>query len=119
MAVDSPARPAPAAPTGRHAVDGAQPAWWRLAKRIVGYLVLTAFALVFLYPFVLSLASTIKSRAEVAAHPVVPWPQEFTERAWSFVLLHSDFPRWLLNSVIVTVSTVILALVVRWRISAR
>src|SRR6476660_6523224 len=111
MALDTPARRATGAPTPAEPLaDRDQPAWWRLTKRTIGYLVLSAAALVVIYPFLLSLASTVKSRAEVASSPVVPWPREFTERAWDFVLLHSDFPRWLVNSVIVTVAATLLRL---------
>jgi multiple sugar transport system permease protein len=83
---------------------------WRTGKRVLGYAVLLVSALVFVYPFLLSLAGTLKSRAEIAAHPVLPWPLELTTRAWQFVLLHSDFPRWTLNSIIVTVAATLLRL---------
>ncbi|WP_432839637.1 carbohydrate ABC transporter permease [Dactylosporangium sp. CA-092794] len=66
-------------------------------------LLLTVFAVIFIYPFVLSLATSFKSRPEVAAHPVVPWPRHPDLRAWSDVLLHSDFPLWTFNSILVTV----------------
>lgn len=80
------------------------------ARRFLGYTVLTAFAFVFLYPFILSLASTFKSRAEVAANPVLPWPLDPTSRAWENILVHSDFPLWTLNSVLVTVLATLLRL---------
>lgn len=79
-------------------------------SRLVAYLLLALFALGFLYPFLLSLATSVKSRAEVAAHPVEPWPLHWTSRAWDFVILHSDFPRWLVNSVVVTVAATLLRL---------
>lgn len=80
------------------------------ARRVTGYLVLIAFALIFLYPFVLSAATTFKSRAEVAAHPVLPWPLAPDSRAWENLLVHSDFPLWTLNSVAVTVAATLLRL---------
>jgi multiple sugar transport system permease protein len=83
---------------------------WRIGGRVLGYAGLLVSALVFLYPFLLSLAGTLKSRAEIASHPVLPWPLELTTRAWQFVLLHSDFPRWTLNSIIVTVAATLLRL---------
>jgi multiple sugar transport system permease protein len=79
-------------------------------RKATGYLVLTAFALMFLYPFVLSMASTFKSRAEVVAHPVLPWPLDPSSRAWENVLLHSDFPMWTVNSILVTVLATLLRL---------
>ncbi|GAA2366496.1 carbohydrate ABC transporter permease [Dactylosporangium salmoneum] len=66
-------------------------------------LLLTVFAVVFIYPFLLSLATSFKSRAETAAHPVQPWPSQPDLRAWTDVLLHSDFPLWTFNSILVTV----------------
>ena len=73
-----------------------------LARRTVGYLVLTLFGLIFLFPFVLSFATTFKSRAEVGTHPTLPWPLEPTTRAWSEIFIHSDFPLWTFNSILVT-----------------
>jgi multiple sugar transport system permease protein len=72
-------------------------------RRLLGYLALSLFALVFLYPFVLSAATSFKSRPDVATNPVLPWPVEASTRAWEQVFLHSDFPLWTLNSVVVTV----------------
>jgi multiple sugar transport system permease protein len=72
-------------------------------RRALRYAVLTFFAVVFLYPFVLSLATSFKSRPEVASSPVAPWPHEFSVRAWTDVFLHSDFPLWTFNSLLVTV----------------
>src|SRR5688572_701480 len=72
-------------------------------RKALRYLVLALFALVFLYPFVLSLATSFKSRPEVSEHPVGLWPRDITLRAWENVFLHSDFPLWTFNSVLVTV----------------
>jgi multiple sugar transport system permease protein len=72
-------------------------------RRAVRYAVLTFFAVVFLYPFVLSAATSFKTRPDVAADPVAPWPHEFSIRAWTDVFLHSDFPLWTFNSLLVTV----------------
>ena len=71
---------------------------------------LVFFALVFLYPFILSFATTWKSRAEVAAHPVLPWPLDPSSRAWENILVHSEFPLWTLNSITVTVLATLLRL---------
>jgi len=79
-------------------------------RKITGYLVLTCFALIFLYPFLLSLATTFKPRAEVAVHPVLPWPLDPSSRAWENVLVHSDFPLWTINSIVVTVAATLLRL---------
>ena len=77
-------------------------------KRIGLYLLLTVAAVAFIYPFILSLATSFKPRDEVAAHPVLPWPLNPEWRAWEYVLFGSDFPVWLANSVIVTVAVTLL-----------
>jgi multiple sugar transport system permease protein len=41
-----------------------------LVRRIGAYTVLTLFAVVFVFPFLLSVATSFKSRPDVAAHPV-------------------------------------------------
>lgn len=81
-----------------------------MTRRLTRYTILVFFALVFLYPFVLSFATSWKSRAEVAAHPVLPWPLAPSSRAWENILVHSDFPLWTINSVTVTVLATLLRL---------
>ena len=76
---------------------------WSCMRKAVRYGFLGLFALVFLYPFLLSLATSFKSRPDAAANAISPWPEHFDTRAWSDVLLHSDFPLWTFNSVLVTV----------------
>ncbi|MET7392495.1 carbohydrate ABC transporter permease [Dactylosporangium sp. NPDC005572] len=72
-------------------------------RRALRYGILIFFAVIFIYPFVLSFATSFKSRPEVASDPVTPWPRAFDTRAWADVLLHSDFPLWTFNSILVTV----------------
>jgi multiple sugar transport system permease protein len=74
-----------------------------LLRRALRYALLIAFAVMFIYPFVLSLATSFKSRPEVAAHASSPWPRAVDLRAWTDVLVHSDFPLWTFNSLLVTV----------------
>jgi len=72
-------------------------------RRSAAYIFLLIFAAIFIYPFLLSAATSFKTRPDVAANGATPWPKEFSTRAWSDVFLHSDFPLWTLNSVLVTV----------------
>lgn len=70
----------------------------------VGSVVLLVFALIFLYPFVIQIASSFKTEADAAANPLSPVPHPFSI-AVSFAKLFNgstDFPLWTLNSVIVT-----------------
>jgi multiple sugar transport system permease protein len=82
----------------------------RKVRRAAGYLLLGLAAVGFVYPFVLSLASTFKSRADLATSAVLPWPSEPTVRAWELVFLRSDFPTWLFNSTLITVVATLLRL---------
>jgi multiple sugar transport system permease protein len=72
-------------------------------RKALRYGLLIFFAVIFIYPFVLSLGTSFKSRPEVASSPVAPWPRSFDTRAWVDVLVHSDFPLWTFNSILVTV----------------
>jgi multiple sugar transport system permease protein len=96
---EAPARPTP--PRGRMDERG-QPRWYRAGKRILGYGVLAFFAAMFITPFVMALANSLKSRAEVAASPLSLIPSEPTLRAYE-LMAQTDVPRWTLNSIIVTV----------------
>jgi multiple sugar transport system permease protein len=72
---------------------------------VVGMAVLVVFALVFLYPFVIQIASSFKSEADAAADPLSPIPHPATI-ANSFAKLFNgttDFPLWTVNSLVVTV----------------
>ena len=74
----------------------------RVASRIVGYSILTFFALVFLYPFVIQLASTFKTEPDAASRPLAPVPDPFTTSSFLRMFEGTDFPRWLANSFLVT-----------------
>jgi len=74
----------------------------RAATRIVGYAALAFFSLVFIYPFVIQLASSFKSEPDAAANPLSPTPDPFTTDSFIRIFDGTDFPRWLVNSVLVT-----------------
>jgi multiple sugar transport system permease protein len=82
------------------------------AKRFTGYLVLTCCALIFIYPFILAIATSFKPRPEVTNHPVLPFPLEPDSRAWDLVFGHSNFLLWTANSVFVTVVATLLRLLI-------
>lgn len=83
--------------------ESRQPQAWRITKRVVGYTFLLFFALLFLMPFVLSIATSFKPRPEVFQAPLSLIPMEPTMRVYEtlFTSRQVQFPRWLLNSVIV------------------
>lgn len=72
-------------------------------RRLLGYAVLLFFAFLYLMPFLLAISASFKTRAETAAAPLALIPGEPTLTAWQ-VVASSAFPRWLMNSVITTVS---------------
>ncbi len=73
------------------------------SRAIVLHLVLALLALLYIYPFLISIATSFKTDAEAVANPLSLWPQTFTTAAYERLFLRSDFPLWFRNSVIVTV----------------
>lgn len=75
----------------------------RIATTSVLYAVLVALAVVYIYPFLIQLATSVKTDPDAVAHPLALVPQTFTTEAYAQLFLNSDFPVWFTNSVIVTV----------------
>jgi len=74
----------------------------RVGGLLAGYAVLLLFALLFLYPFVIQLASSFKTEPNAAADPLSPVPDPFSSTSFLRIFQGTDFPRWMLNSVLVT-----------------
>ncbi|GLW34935.1 carbohydrate ABC transporter permease [Actinoplanes regularis] len=74
-----------------------------MRRKAAGYAVLVLFALIFLYPFVIQIANSLKTEADAAAHPLSPIPHPFTAASFEKILHGTDFPLWLANSVLMTV----------------
>jgi multiple sugar transport system permease protein len=74
-----------------------------LVSTFVGYAILVFFSLVFLYPFVLTIANSFKSDPDAAANPLSPVPDPVTTAGLERIFIGTDFPLWLGNSVLVTV----------------
>jgi multiple sugar transport system permease protein len=74
-----------------------------IKKAWLGYAVLVLVAALYIYPFLIQLATAFKTDADATANPLLPWPQR-----WSFgvfkTLAEQDFPRWAANSVFVSVT---------------
>lgn len=71
--------------------------------QITLYGLLTVMALIYIYPFLVQVATSFKSDPDAASDPVSLVPQAFTWQAYERLFLHSDFSVWFLNSSIVTV----------------
>ncbi|GAA3650434.1 carbohydrate ABC transporter permease [Microbacterium marinilacus] len=74
-----------------------------IARQALLYAVLVTLALVYIYPFLVQLATSVKSDAEAASSPVSLIPATFTWAAYERLFLYSDFPVWFANSAVVTV----------------
>ena len=76
-----------------------RPLW----SRIGGYVVLGFFAVVFIYPFVIQVTNSFKSEADATTNPLSPVPHPFDSTSFVHIFEGTNFPLWLLNSVLVTV----------------
>ncbi|MBZ2195670.1 carbohydrate ABC transporter permease [Occultella gossypii] len=82
------------------------PAWLRRSRSgtAVALTVLVILAVAYLYPFAISLATSLKSDAEAATDPLSLIPATPSTAAYTELLRNSDFPLWVRNSVIVTLA---------------
>lgn len=73
--------------------------WWQFAT----YVLLIFLAMIYIYPFLVQVATSFKTNAEAASNPTALIPQTFTTAAYERLFIHSNFPRWFQNSVVVAV----------------
>lgn len=71
--------------------------------RVVLHLVLIGLALIYIFPFLINIATSFKTESEATANPLALIPQTATTAAYTRLFGASDFPLWMRNSVIVTV----------------
>lgn len=74
-----------------------------LAAQSVLYAILIALAIIYIFPFLVQVATSFKSEVEAAINPVSLVPQVWTTAAYKELFAHSDFPIWFKNSAIVTI----------------
>jgi multiple sugar transport system permease protein len=75
----------------------------RAATRIAGYAVLAFFAVIFIYPFIIQLANSLKTEHDAATDPLSPVPSPLSTAAFERIFAGTAFPTWLANSVFVAV----------------
>ena len=82
------------------------PRWltWRIAGLWGLYVVLLVIALVYIYPFLVQIATSFKSDSEASSSSVSLIPGAATLAAYSRLFTRSDFPLWFMNSAIVTIT---------------
>jgi multiple sugar transport system permease protein len=70
---------------------------------IVLYAILIAIAILYIFPFLINIATAFKTEPEAAISPLSLIPQNWTTTALKTLFLNSDFPVWAKNSFIVAV----------------
>lgn len=104
------ATPTAGGATGAAGPGGPRPAPTRrrigsrtLAGTSILYAILVVIAIVYIFPFLINIATSFKTDAEAASDPLSLIPQIWTTAAYERLFLNSDFPTWFMNSAIVTV----------------
>ncbi|SNT21937.1 multiple sugar transport system permease protein [Streptosporangium subroseum] len=82
---------------------GSTPGGRSLTSTFAGYAVLVFFSLLFLYPFVIQIANSLKTEPDATANPLSPLPDPISFGGYERVFLGTDMPLWLGNSLLVTV----------------
>ncbi len=71
------------------------------------YLVLIGLAIIYIFPFLINLATMAKTDADATANPLSLWPDPWSANALRRLFVNSDFPTWFMNSLIITVAVTI------------
>ena len=80
----------------------ARPSTKILAGTSFAYALLVVIAIVYIFPFIVQVATSFKTDAEAASDPLSLLPATWTTAAYERLFLNSDFPLWSMNSIIVT-----------------
>ena len=78
---------------------------------VLAYLILIGVCFFNLLPFVFMLSTSLKTDQEAYAIPPTFWPKRTTLDAYTQIIVWSDFPRYFLNSTIVSLGTALLSTV--------
>lgn len=73
------------------------------ASAIASYLMLVILALIYIYPFLLSLAGSFKTDADATNNPLSLLPQTWSFAAYERLFTQVPLPLWAMNSMIVAV----------------
>jgi len=82
----------------------------RVANRTLFYLLVVFIVIYTVFPFAWAVLSSIKPNAELFQTPIDYWPSQINFGFYDYVAENGEFLRALRNSVIVAVSTVLIAL---------
>ena len=73
------------------------------AGALSGYVLLAVLALVYIYPFLISLAGSFKTDADATNNPLSLLPQTWSFAAYERLFTQVPLPLWAMNSMIVTI----------------
>ena len=71
--------------------------------QVVLYVILVSIAVIYIFPFLIQVATAFKTNPEATANPISLLPATWTTAAFQKLFVHSDFSIWSMNSAIVTV----------------
>ena len=71
------------------------------------YLLLIVIAIVYVFPFLIEVATSFKTESDASADPLGLVPPSWTALAYRQLFVQSDFPLWFANSGIVTIAVTI------------
>jgi len=74
----------------------------KIIKFIINYVILSALALFFIFPFLWALSTSLKTSTDVLAWPPKWIPKPATLDAYNYVISHVPFVRYFINSFIIT-----------------
>ncbi|TQK20117.1 carbohydrate ABC transporter membrane protein 2 (CUT1 family) [Microbacterium sp. SLBN-154] len=92
-----PGRSTPAPRTRRNGLSR------RVSGQIFLYALLVILAIIYIFPFLVQVATSFKTDSEAASNALSLIPQTVTFAAYETLFGRSDFPLWFVNSTIVTV----------------
>ena len=76
------------------------------------WLPVVAYLLFLLFPFYWMFVTSVKTNEEIYANPLIYWPKEFTGATYEKLFGYFDFLKYMKNSLVVAVFTMILSLIV-------
>lgn len=75
----------------------------RVAGQVFLYALLVVLAIIYIFPFLVQIATSFKTDVEAANDPLSLIPQTITFAAYETLFSRSDYPVWFMNSAIVTI----------------
>jgi multiple sugar transport system permease protein len=70
-------------------------------RKILVYVLLVIFALIYIYPFIVQVSTSFKTNGDAVANPLALIPDPITTAAFER-LAQTEYPKWFANSVLVT-----------------